>query len=172
MQDVGDRAIFGFRIGPAEPQCPMRDVNIFINGEDVTPEDPSVYLPSFLGLIQDTANRLEAKIDYLKHDSLFSGLNVTEVHNALLHNNREVFVSDTEWWSVHEHHRFGDWGETTDGFTAFLIPYCGKLQLTCQTRDRRVARYDHLPCVRGVQVTPYYLIVTLKAALDILMRDA
>jgi len=123
--------------------------------------------------LRDVNAELKTKIDYLKYERLFvSALNITEIHNALLHNNGSVFESEMEWSAVQEHCCFADWGETTDVFWAFLIPYFDKLHLTYQSRDRGVSHYDVAPMIDSVFVTPYYLIVTIQEAFDILTAEA
>lgn len=172
MPDIGDLNKIGFRIGPVTPERQMRNVAIYINGENLSPVDPCVHLPNFLMHLRDANAVLKKKIDYLKYEHLFSGLNVTEIHNALLHNNASVFESETEWSVVQEHCRFADWGETTNVFSAFLIPYFDKLYLTYQSRDRGISCYDVAPVIDGVLVTPYYLIVTIQEAFDLLNAEA
>jgi len=124
MIDVGDLSHFGFRIAPVGHERQVREVSIFICGKDLTQHDNSAYLPCFIGQLAATSEWLKRKLDYLKYEDLFGGRNVSQIHNLLLHGD------DEEWWAAAAAHRFAEWGETTDGFAAFLIPYLDRLHLT------------------------------------------
>lgn len=170
--DVGVLNHFGFRIAPATDERQLREVSIFIGGNDLTHRDNTAYLPSFLGQLAATSDALKRKIDYLKHEDLFRGMNVTQIHNLLLHGNADVFADEDEWWAVAAAHRFADWGETTNGFTAFLIPYFDRLYLTSQSRDYALPEYEMLEVIDCVETTPYYLIATMDDAKSILKDES
>ena len=168
MIDVGNLNEFGFRIGPNVVDRLMREVSIFVDGIELTSRDNSVYLPSFVGQLERTSRVLKQKIDYVRYEGLFRDLNVTQIHNLLLHGNRDVVPDERERWSVTEAHRFADWGETTDCFAAFLVPYCDCLYLTYQPNDGASPNYTVLDLVDGVITTPYYLIATIDEAVAML----
>lgn len=168
MIEVGDLSQFGFRIGPVTPDRQMRDVSIFINDQDLTSRDPSVYLLSFIQHLTKASEHLKSKIDYLKHERLFRGLNITGIHNLLLHGSADVFRNEQEWWAVVESLRFADWGETTAIFAAFLIPYYDRLYLTWQAQEEDANGYKVLDVIESVETTPYYLITTMDKAVTLL----
>ncbi len=166
MIEVGDLNQFGFRIGPVGPEPEIREVSIFIHGTDVTPFDNSAYLPTFISHLEADSKYLKQKIDYLKHDKLFHGLNLSEIHNLLLHGSPKIFRDEREWSTVDEAHRFAQWGETTDGFVAFLVPYFDRLYLTYQIWPE--SRSELLDVIDSTETTPHYLIRTLDEAIAIL----
>ncbi len=162
--DVGDCTRFGFQIAPQPFTQQIRAVTIFMGGTNLTPDNNLAYLPSFIGQLNTTSEWLKRKIDYLKYEQLFSSLNITEIHNSLVHNHLNI-LTDDEWDIVYRGHRFGDWGETTDDFTAFLIPYFDRLYLTYQLRNDCSLDFDILDVVEGIEITPHYLITTIDAAI-------
>ncbi len=165
MFEAGDLSIFGFRIGP-DIIGGVRDISIFVNGFNLTERDCSAYLPSFIGDLRRTAAALKRKIDYVRYEMYFGGRNVTQIHNLLLHGDATVFHSDSEWWAVRQAHQFAEWGETTDGFTMFLVPYLDRLYLTYQLGSHPPGGYQVLDVVRGVEITPFYLIETIERAVS------
>ncbi|KAI9133245.1 hypothetical protein [Acaryochloris sp. CCMEE 5410] len=164
---VGDLNRFGFQLGFHPSSKPMRKVSIFIGGQNLTPFDNSAYLPSFVNRLQATSEWLKGKIDYLKYEQLLNGLNLTEIHNTLAHNHLAI-LTDDEWDLVRKVHTFGDWGEITDDFNAFLIPYFDRLYLTYQLRNNDLREFNILDVVDGIESTPYELIMTLDEAISCL----
>lgn len=83
---VGDLNRFGFQIALHPSSEQIHKVSIFMGGKNLTPFDNSAYLPSFVSRLKATSKWLKGKIDYLKYEQLLSGLNLTEIHNTLVHN--------------------------------------------------------------------------------------
>lgn len=165
---VGDLNRFGFQIANSPSSELIRKVSIFIGGQNLTPFDNSAYLPSFVSRLQATSEWLKGKIDYLKYEHLLSGLNLTETHNTLVHNHLAI-LTDAEWDLVSKVHTFGDWGEITDDFIAFLIPYLDRLYLTYQLRNNGLREFDILDVADSIETTPYELIMTLDEAVSCLV---
>lgn len=105
----------------------------------------------------------------MKHESYFVEKNVTQIHNILLHGG-DAFANEREWSAVSEAHRFADWGETTDGFSAFLVPYGDRLYLTYQMREATL-NYETLDIVSGVEITPHYIITVIDATVALLRNN-
>lgn len=161
---VGDLNRFGFQIELSSSSGPIRKVSIFMGGQNLNPFNNSAYLPSFVSRLQATSEWLKGKIDYLKYEQLLSGLNLTEIHNTLVHNHLAI-LTDDGWDLVSQIYCFGDWGETTDDFRAFLIPYFDRLYLTYQLRNNGLHKFDILDVADGIEITPYELITTLDEAI-------
>lgn len=171
MKDVGDLNQFGFRLSAVTVERQLRDVSIFIGGNDLTRRDNTVYLPSFIAELSATSVLLKRKIDYLRHDELFRKLSVSQIHNLLIHGNPNSFTDDREWHSVKQAYEFAVWGETTDAFAAFLIPYCDRLYLTYQFCNDRPPYFDVLNYIDGVETTPGDLIATIDEAVSLLIAE-
>lgn len=171
MIEVGDLKQFGFRIGPITEERLIREVSIFICGFDATYRDNCAYLPTFICQLELTSQMLKKKIDFVRCEGIFGGLNVTQIHNLLLHGNPQVFRDEREWQYVSQLHGFANWTEITDGFAAFLIPYYDRLHLTYQARDWGSPRFDVLDVIDAVETTPYYLIATIDEAIGILKHE-
>lgn len=173
MHDIGDTNRFGFRIGPPNFHADIRDVAIFINGENVTERDNSAYLPSYVDGLRRQSDVLKRTLNFERYADVFREYNLTEIHNILVHGDRSLFENDRERCDIADFHRFMDLGEpNTDLFVAFLLPVDNGLSLTYQRRTagRDLGRVD---VVNGVDVLlPYELIRTIDEAIFLLASEA
>lgn len=173
MREIGDSNRFGFRIGPPNLHAEIREVAVFIHGENVTDRDSSAYLPSYVEGLRRQSYVLKRRLNFEKYVELFRAYNLTEIHNILLQGDSSLFLNDREWSEVAGFYRFMELGEpNTDGFAAFLIPANDGLSLTYQrmTAESNFAKVD---VVHGVdQVLPYELIRTIDEAIYLLTSGA
>jgi hypothetical protein len=172
MPDVGDIHRFGFRIGPPTSEAEIRDVAIFINGENVTAVDSSAYLPSYVEGLRRQSDVLKQRLNFEKYSDVFRQCTLAETHNSLLHGDRSLFENDGERCDVADFHRFMEMGEpNTDLFVAFLLPADVGLSLTYQCREAAgdFARKD---AVKGIdKVLPHELIKTIDEAINLLTSE-
>lgn len=169
MPDVGDIHRFGFRIGPRGPEEETRDVAIFINGENVTSRDSSVYLPSFVGGLQYESRALKRRLNFEKYASVLRDYDLSEIHIILLHGDRTLFDNDDKRHEIASFYRFMELGEpNTDLFVAFLLPANVWLSLTYQCLDTK-GGFTRVDGVNGVDnVLPFELIKTIDEAVNLL----
>jgi hypothetical protein len=145
MTVFGSKERFALVVGPLAGH--LRTVEIWVNGTNLTANDSSVYLPSFLRAMASTEHRLKERLNFLKHESLFLGLGVEEAFQLAV--SEETFAVSTEL-------RVFDWGPTTDDYLCLLLPAQGKLYLACK---------EHASgSIHSVSIFPYDLIRTMQLA--------
>lgn len=107
---VGNKSTFAFEIIESRiEQGDLCTVNIYIDDQNICPFDNQIYLPAFVNSLECSADYLKRKIDYIKFEKHFIGLNAIEAHQLLM-NNPDKDLENT----MYEFHRFVDWGSTTD----------------------------------------------------------
>ncbi len=170
MIDIGNLHRFGFRIGPLTEHPDLRDVSIFINGEDVSRFDRSAHVPSYVGGLTGELQRLTKQLNFLRYADRFQYFNLTQIHNMLLHGDPEVFTDETDWSEAADFHRFLQLNEpNTDWLTAFLIPSNdGKLALTYQYHAYEPSRLRRDVIDGVLDVLPYELIRTIRLTIEVL----
>ena len=166
MLEIGDVTRFGFRIGPPAFEAEVREVAIFINGENVTDRDSSAYLPSYVAGLRRQSDVLKGRMNFEKYAQMFRAYNLSEVHNILVHGDSSLFLNDRERADIADFHRFMDLGEpNSDLFTAFLLPANGGLSLTYQRLSVK-ENFARVDVVSGVDhLLPYELITTIDEAI-------
>ena len=167
MKVVGDKSTFAFEIGEFKVESSdWYEVNIYIGSKNICHVDNHPYLPQFICDLECDADYFKKKIDWIKFEQHFIGLNAMEAHQLLMNIGEDDFDSQEFEDAMYEFHRVLKWSPTTDNVCCFLIPIWGVLCLTCEL-------WQHVPpeakgIVYGAEVTPYQLITTIESAIDIL----
>ena len=168
MRVIGDKSTFAFEISESQIESGnLCTVNIYIDNKNICPFDNQAYLPAFVNSLKCSANYLKSKIDYIKFEHHFIGLNAIEAHQLLRKIRHEDFDSQKFEDEMYDFHRFIDWGETTDDVCCFPIPIRGFLCLTCELWWNIDSEIE-TGIIYGAEVTPYQLITTIESAIDIL----
>lgn len=149
----GSKDLFAVTVG--EPSWPIRTVEVWIGGVNLSSFDSSAYLPSFIHSMTKMRDKLKKQLNFLAHESDLGG---SCVDGAFLRLASEEFPQ--AWSDL----RVLDFGPTTDDFLCFLLPMQGKLYLTCKGNSA--------DAVTAVQVTPFDLISTLTNVLLELSKHA
>ena len=115
MKQFGTRQTFAIEIGGYQsPSSELRVVDVYADGQFLTCDDNTVYLPAFIGALQSDIQRMSA--DHTPcHDAMpFETLSPIENHRRLL--------ADAETDNdLHLFHRFMDWGPTADNVSMHLF---------------------------------------------------
>ncbi|MFS2032412.1 hypothetical protein ACEN8I_00080 [Polaromonas sp. CT11-55] len=125
----------------------LRRVEIWIDGERLTGDDPFVYPEAFLTHLIRSRDHLKTELNFLKHEAELMGLGIDDAFERVSSGN------------LHTTLRVLDWGPTTDDYLCFLLPIQSRLWLTWK-RQRAPAK------VRAIQILPYELISAIEVAAD------
>lgn len=130
------------------PAWPIREVEVWVAGQNLSVQDSSAHLPSFVASMASTQAGFQAQLNFLQHENHFFGLGVEEAFSKV------VSQALPDMWAAL---RVLDWGPTTDEWLCFLLPIHGKLYLACRQGSSKT--------VKAVQILPCELMHTLGSAI-------
>jgi hypothetical protein len=149
MQVVGIEEELAFAIGPAAG--PLRTVQVWAGGRNLTPVDTSAYLPSFIFAMERSESLLRNEEAIFKHEASLQGTGVEEALEKLI--SQEL---PDAWVEL----RVLDWDETMDDVLCFLVPVRGKVHLAWREFPSRE--------IHSLQVVPRELAEVMRRAREIL----
>lgn len=167
MNTYGNPNEVAFRVGPSTHGKSFKHVQIVV-ANTVLVDEPNTYVPGFLGGLVPATRSYEMRLNWLEHEATISRFsNLTEAHNALLHGDTSGFLRDEDRWRVAEFLQIFDYGcPETDGFVAYLLPYCGSLYITFQRCSDGQSGYERSVCVDGTKVAHFPLILAQRQTIN------
>ena len=142
VQVIGDLSKIAFEIGVIEPNALLRDVKIYIAGQNICPIDSHVYLPAFRHGLFLEVNRLKTTLCFKNNKNSTAHLPIEARFDAVFFNQSSDSVDVC---------RLMQWGETTDDVMVLLIDDAEQLYLTAKL-------YAKPERLLVVQIWPYELI--------------
>lgn len=175
---IGQKEVFAFEIPEMpNPTAQFRECNIFIGGRSVCCDDNIIYTSAFIASLQSELRRLVKTYNFLKHEMLFYGKGVEDAHYLLrsVRSHEDALDSDLkkdkEMSVVVSNLGFMGWGPTTDNLLVFLLPVFGRIYLSYEFWRETHQPASEVGRVYAVEVTPYYLMKTIEAAIVFLNKD-
>lgn len=139
---IGDLSKIAFEIGDVEPNALLRDVKIYIAGQNICPVDSHVYLPAFRHSLFLEINRLKTTLCFKKDENCTVHLPIEERFDTIFFN---------QGCEISNAYRLMQWGETTDDVMVLLIDDAELLYLAAKL-------YAKPERFLVVQIWPYELI--------------
>lgn len=152
VQVIGDLSKIAFEIGAIESNVLLRDVKIYIAGQNICPVDSHVYLPTFRHSLSVEIGRLKTTLCFKSNKNCTAHLPIEERFDAVFFNQSSDSVDVC---------RLMQWGETTDDVMVLLIDDAEQLYLTAKL-------YAKPKRLLVVQIWPYQLIRLYEELLSVL----
>ncbi|MBT2333171.1 hypothetical protein J7E49_04530 [Variovorax paradoxus] len=161
----GNRDLLQFEIGPKDPQSfSMRRVDIYAVDTHVTARDNSVYVPSFIFLLDRALKSFRKGTRFQQRPDIFDELGPRDIHRILADDPDQY--PDTgelpDLWG------FLEFGDITLQVLSFLIPTRGHLYLTCETSQHGDAKERE---VRIAEVSVEALTKAMTATLEVVAAE-
>lgn len=177
---IGQKEIFGFELPEMlDSAARLRECNIFIGGRSICCDDNMIYTIAFITSLQHELQRLIKTYNFLKHEMLFYGKGIEEMH-ALLRQHYTYGAAIFDYAELDKDKDIVDsiddlefmrWGPTTDNVVAFLLPVFGRIYLSYDFWRETHQPVSEIGRVYVVEVTPYYLMKTIEEAIALLQKE-
>jgi len=158
MTMIGDKRTFAFETSPCAQSSSDQflTVDIYVAGKRVTILDNTVWVPHFLGHIEETHRHLRNNLKWLQYRDDLAGMNLTETH---------LYLWRTEGWN-----KFLDWGPTTDDVSCHLIIFQDSLWITFFLYSENPHHETDTPLVHGARISPFALVSTLQQQAELMRK--
>ena len=161
----GDRNTFAIEIGSAEEESvDLRTVDVFAAGRWLTCDDNVVFLPQFIGSLNDDLNWLVSPATQKRDKLPFDTLSPIENHRKMLN----VAMDDNDLYLFH---RFMDWGPTADNVSMHMFRSDGVASLPFSFWRENHHDQSELETVFCAELPAHDLLTTLHHASWKLMWD-
>ena len=159
---IGNVDSFAFRLGKIFKND-FRDVEIFVNGENLSTEDKQVNLPVFVTNLMHTLKLVETH-NYSLYQNYFDRMSVGEMVKFIESTRNVDSVNfDIEDDFIYPHHIFLDWGETTDNISSFIVPYNNKIYITYEFWRESEDKIDsNIRNISSIEISLEEIISTLR----------
>ncbi|MEC7120423.1 MAG: hypothetical protein VXW65_11040 [Pseudomonadota bacterium] len=152
MLMIGDLSKIAFEIGAVEPNALLRDVKIYIAGQNICPTDSRVYLPTFRHGLSAEISRLKTTLCFKNNENCTAHLSIEERFDTIFFN---------QGCESANANRLMQWSETTDDVMVLLLDAAEQLYLAAKL-------YAKPERFLVVQIWPYELIRLCEQLLSVL----